>query len=102
MKLIGKDGVQILGGYGGAGNKALVSSTFPKGTPKAEQKRSIAEDIANANLIAVSPEMYILLRNMVTDREAWRDNMIGTTDYEIALNHNINDAAKLLTKLKEA
>jgi hypothetical protein len=54
---------------------------------------------ANARLIAAAPDMKTLLERIVRDRNAWRENKIGTTGYEIAMRHNIDDAARLLQKI---
>lgn len=59
-----------------------------------------AKTEANARLIAVAPEQNSLLERMVNDRAAWQRGEIGTTDYELAMRHNLDDAVRLLAKAK--
>ena len=55
-----------------------------------------------AKLIASAPDMRALLLRMVNDRNAWRNDTIGTTEYELAMRHNIDDALRLLSITEEA
>jgi len=46
-------------------------------------------------------ELTALLQRIVNDRKAWREDKIGTTDYELAMRHNIDDAERLLANMGE-
>lgn len=52
---------------------------------KAVEQLTIAQTMAAARLVAL----------MLNDRDEWQNNAITTTDYELAMRHNLDDAAKI-------
>lgn len=51
-------------------------------------------------MIVAAPKAIALLKRMIGDRAAWRFDNISTTEYELAMRHNINDAQRIIDSLE--
>lgn len=94
MKLLGADGYHILGCYGKEGERALVKTTFAPGTSKKKQQESIANDIANARLIAAAPELLQALEELASSASVELQGGCSNLKKHLAIAKTIISKAK--------